>query len=92
LIDFCVSLHIAAIDCEGTWKMLHYHMAELFAPLAISTDLNRKNELVPQNLQIYAMNDYLDDLNDLQIEAKLFDWQSLKPLVVKQVKVDKLAS
>ena len=67
-------------------------MAELFAPLAISTDLNRKNELVPQNLQIYAMNDYLDDLNDLQIEAKLFDWQSLKPLVVKQVKVDKLAS
>jgi hypothetical protein len=67
-------------------------MAELFAPLTISTDLNRNNELIPESLQIYAMNDYLHDLNDLQIEAKLFDWQSLKPLVVKQVKFDKLAS
>lgn len=71
--------------------MLHYHMAELFAPVAISTDLNRRM-LIPENLQIYAMNDYLHDLNDLQIEAKLFDWQSLEPMVVKQVIVDKLVS
>lgn len=71
--------------------MLHYHMAEVFAPVAISTDLIR-SKLIPEHLQIYAMNDYIRDLDDLQIEAKLFDWQSLEPLVVKQVKVDKLAS
>lgn len=71
--------------------MLHYHMAEVYAPIAISTDLNRR-ELIPENLQIYAMNDLFTDLIDLQIEAKLFDWQSFEPLVVKQVQIVKLAS
>lgn len=71
--------------------MLHYHMVEVYAPIAISTDLSRR-ELIPENLQIYAMNDLFNDLIDLQIEAKLFDWQSLEPLVVKQVQIMKLAS
>jgi hypothetical protein len=71
--------------------MVHYHMAEVYAPVAISTDLNR-TELIPQNLQIYAMNDLFADLKDLQIEAKLCLWNSLKPLVVKTIKIDKLAS
>ena len=71
--------------------MVNYHMAEVYAPVAISTDLNR-SELIPQDLQIYAMNDFFTDLDDLQVEAKLFLWDSLKPLVVKTIKIDKLVS
>ncbi|XP_059473600.1 beta-mannosidase-like isoform X2 [Neocloeon triangulifer] len=72
------------IDHEGTWKMLHYHMAHIFAPVAISVD----HEKYADHLIIYAISDLLEDLHNVQLELNGYKWGQLEPVKTRVVKIE----
>jgi len=66
-------------------------MAKVYAPVTISVDMDRdpvKNKII----QVYAINDLLTDLYNLELEVKIYSWQHIDPLNVKKIKIEKLAS
>jgi hypothetical protein len=67
-------------------------MAHIYAPIALSIDLNNRGTIRPKNLQVVAMNDLLNDLYDLELVVKAFSWDKLQPLNTEKIKIEKLVS
>ncbi|XP_065332193.1 beta-mannosidase-like [Cloeon dipterum] len=71
------------IDHEGKWKMLHYHMSKIFAPVAISVDDERGFD----HISVYAVSDLLEDLQNVELEVKAYNWGSLEIVKIKKINI-----
>ena len=59
----------SSVDYYGNWKAMHYQAQRAFAPLAINTFAENK-----ENLSIYLLSDRLDALSGLTLEYKVLDF------------------
>lgn len=58
----------AGIDYYNNWKPLHYKVREVYAPLALGSELNNNQ------LSLFTLSDKLEDVNNLQLSVKVIDF------------------
>jgi hypothetical protein len=62
--------HYVPSDYEGTWKMAHYYGAHFFADPMVSSINNGSN------IDVYTVTDATDDVTDVDLVIRLWDWSS----------------
>lgn len=58
----------AGIDYYNNWKPLHYKAREVYAPLALGSELKNNQ------LSFFTLSDKLEDVNNLQLSIKVIDF------------------
>lgn len=61
--------------------MLHYYAKEFFAPVIVTSQLTKANELM-----IYVVSDLLHELTNLTIDVVVYEWKSAKSIHTAQHK------
>ncbi|XP_014232217.1 beta-mannosidase isoform X1 [Trichogramma pretiosum] len=70
----------SSIDFLGRWKMLHYYVKDFFAPVIITTRLDKAD-----TLSIYIVSDLLTPLSNITIEILIYDWRVAKLIQTKKI-------
>nr|CAI5847146.1 unnamed protein product [Callosobruchus analis] len=83
LNDVWVAPTWSGIDFAGRWKMLQYYTQDFFAPVIITGFINVQNQL-----EVYVVSDLLINTFSLTASIKVFNWNSLKPAMVRNITVD----